>query len=92
MLERGVRSRSADVRIAAAGALRHVKRPKASALIATLLNDGDKGVRKFAIKAAATLQNPALMARIRSLGERDPVTSNRALAQSVIGKKGTEIG
>ena len=92
VLERGVLSRSADVRIAAAGALRHVKRPKASALIATLLNDGDKGVRKFAIKAAATLQNPALMARIRSLGEKDPVISNRALAQSVIGKKGTAIG
>ena len=92
VLERGVRSRSAEVRTAAAGALRHVKRPKASSLIATLLNDGDKGVRKFAIKAAATLQNPALIARVRSLGERDPVVSNRALAKSVIGRKGTAIG
>lgn len=92
VLERGVRSRSVEVRTAAAGALRHVKRPQATALIATLLSDHDKGVRKFAIKAAATLQNPALMARIRSLGERDPVISNRALAQSVIGKKGTAIG
>ena len=92
VLERGVRSRSADVRSAAAGALRHVKRPKASALIATLLNDRDKGVRKFAIKAAATLSNPALIARVRSLGEKDPVVSNRALAKSVIGRKGTAIG
>jgi HEAT repeat protein len=92
VLERGVRSRSAEVRSAAAGALRHAKRPKASGLIATLLNDRDKGVRKFAIKAAATLSNPALIARVRSLGERDPVVSNRALAKSVIGRKGTSIG
>ena len=92
VLERGVRSRSAEVRSAAAGALRHVKRPKASALISALLNDRDKGVRKFAIKAAATSSNPALIARVRSLGERDPVVSNRALAKSVIGRKGTAIG
>jgi len=92
VLERGVRSRSAEVRSAAAGALRHVKRPKANALIAALLNDRDKGVRKFAIKAAATSSNPALIARIRSLGARDPVVSNRALAKSVIGRKGTAIG
>lgn len=92
VLERGVRSPSPEVRTAAAGALRHVKRPKASGLIATLLNDRDKGVRKFAIKAAATRQNPALIARVRILGERDPVVSNRALAKSVIGRKGTAIG
>jgi HEAT repeat protein len=91
VLERGVRSRSADVRIAAAGALRHVKRPKATALIAALLNDGDKGVRKFAIKAAATQSSPALIARVRSLGEKDPVASNRMLAKSVAGGKGTAI-
>src|SRR5206468_13054520 len=84
VLERGVHSRSAEVRTAAAGALRHLKLPKASGLIATLLNDRDKGVRKFAIKAAATLPNPALIARVLSLGEQDPVASNRALSKSVI--------
>ena len=92
VLERGARSRSPEVRTAAAGALRHVKRPKASSLIATLLNDRDKGVRKFAIKAVANLSSPELIARVRSLGERDPVMSNRALAKGVIGKRGTAIG
>lgn len=92
VLERGARSSSAEVRSAAAGALRYVKRPKAGALIAALLGDSDKGVRKFAIKAAATQPSPALVARVRSLGEKDPVASNRMLAQSVIGRKGTAIG
>jgi HEAT repeat protein len=92
VLERAVRSQSAEVRTAAAGALRYVKRPKASVLMSTLLNDRDKGVRKFAIKAAATMPNPTLMARVRGLAEKDPVASNRALAKSVIGRKGTAIG
>lgn len=92
VLERAARSRSAEVRTAAAGALSHVKRPKASSLIATLLNDRDKGVRKFAIKAAATLPNQALIARVRGLAEKDPVISNRALAKSVIAKRGTALG
>jgi HEAT repeat protein len=92
VLERGVRSRSAEVRTAAAGALSHFKRPKASGLIATLLGDSDKGVRKFAIKAAAMQSSPALIARVRGLGEKDPVASNRMLAKSVIGRKGTAIG
>lgn len=80
VLQRAARSPSAQVRTAAAGALRQVKRPSASGLIAALLNDRDKGVRKFAIKAAAQRSNSALLAKISDLSKKDPSPMIRSLA------------
>ena len=84
VLEVATRSPSAQVRIAAAGALRHLKRPAASGLIALLLNDRDKGVRKFAIKASANRSNSALLAKIGDLSKKDPTPMIRSLASRVL--------
>jgi HEAT repeat protein len=86
VLERAARSSSNLVRVAAASALRGVQNAKAGGLIASLLNDRDKGVRKFAIKAAATRPNSALAAKVAEISKRDPVPGLRSLAQSALGR------
>ncbi|SFN98430.1 HEAT repeat-containing protein [Nitrosospira briensis] len=92
VLQRAAKSPSATVRLAAASAALNLQRPAVSGVLVTLLGDRDPGVRKFAIKSAATRQNPALIARMRSLSEKDPVPSNRMLAKNIISKKGTVLG
>jgi HEAT repeat protein len=83
VLERAARSPSASVRTAAAAALGRVENPRASALLAVLLGDSDKGVRKFAIKAAARKNSAALATRIADLSRRDPMPHLRSLASQV---------
>lgn len=85
VLERAARSRSAEVRTAAAGALRSIRHPRAIALLTMLLDDADMGVRKFAIKAAANRGNTALAAKLRTLGARDPSRALRVLALRAAG-------
>jgi HEAT repeat protein len=79
------KSPSARVRAAAAGALRNVTRPAAAGLIASLLSDRDKSVRKFAIKAAGARANPALMAKVGEISRTDPLPALRSLAARVMG-------
>ncbi len=86
VLERAARSPSNMVRIAAASALRRMEGAKASALIAGLLGDRDKGVRKYAIKAAAARPNSALAAKVAQIGKSDPVPGLRSLATSALGR------
>jgi HEAT repeat protein len=78
------KSPSARVRAAAAGALRQVTRPAAAGVIATLLGDRDKSVRKFAIKAAGARSNPALMAKVGEISRTDPIPGLRTLAAQVM--------
>jgi HEAT repeat protein len=86
VLQRAAKSASPDVRLAAAGAARSMKQPAVSGVLLTLLGDRDAGVRKFAIKAAASRSNSALTAKVRDLSQKDPEASNRALAQRATGK------
>jgi HEAT repeat protein len=86
VLARAARSRSSQVRTAAAGALRSVKAPAASRLIAPLLKDSDKNVRKFAIKATAARRDPALLAELDEINELDPEPAIRSLAASVLAR------
>ena len=65
VIESAARSRSPLVRTAAAEALQRVQGPKAVSMIAALLNDRDKGVRKFAIKAAAAARSVTRRTRTR---------------------------
>jgi hypothetical protein len=81
VLQRAAKSASPDVRLAAAGAARSMKQPAVSGV-----GDRDAGVRKFAIKAAASRSNSALTAKVRDLSQKDPEASNRALAQRATGK------
>jgi HEAT repeat protein len=84
VLERAARSPSAQVRTASAAALARVKSPRAAGLIAGLVRDPDKGVRKFAIKAAAVRPNAALAAEIADLSKREPVSELRSLAKAAL--------
>ena len=84
VLERAARSPSAQVRTASAAALARVKSPRAAGLIAGLVRDPDKGVRKFAIKAAAVRPNAALAAEIADLSRREPVSELRSLANAAL--------
>lgn len=84
VLRRAARSASALVRTAAAGALRHQRRPSVSGLVVALLSDKDKGVRKFALKAAANRPNSAILALVRKISQQDPLAGNRTLASRVL--------
>lgn len=84
VLERASRSASSQVRTASAAALARVKSPSAIGLIAKLMRDPDKSVRKFAIKSAAGKQNAALMAELNELREREPLEELRELASDTL--------
>ncbi|MGR9108000.1 MAG: HEAT repeat domain-containing protein [Gammaproteobacteria bacterium] len=86
VLARASRSPSAPVRIAAAGALRRLNHPKVNGLIARLMNDGDKGVRKFAVKAVAGRSNPDLLAKIAEISRNDPSTVIRSIASRLMSR------
>lgn len=86
VLARAAKNPSSHVRTAAAGALRHVKSAAASRLIAPLLKDSDKNVRKFAVKAAANRPNPALLAELDEINELDPEPAIRSLAANVLAR------
>lgn len=73
------------VRLAAAGGLKKIKRPAAAAVLMSLLEDKDAGVKKLAMKSAAARPNPALLAKISELGKRDPAAHVRALAAKIGG-------
>lgn len=84
VVRQAAQSASPIVRIAAAGATRRMRAPNMSSLILALTRDSDPGVRKFAIKSAATRPDDrALAARVRELETRDPSPTIRALAARV---------
>lgn len=76
------------VRLAAAGALREMKRPAAAAVLMALLTDKDSGVRKLAIKSASIRPNAALMAKIAELGSKDPAPGVRLVAATLRSQRG----
>lgn len=80
VLADAAKSSSSAVRVAAASAARHLRRPGAVAVVSRLLNDSHTGVRKFAIKAAASSGNSALVAQLGKIVGKDPSPANRALA------------
>jgi HEAT repeat protein len=86
ILQRAVRNPSPQVRTAVAGALWHIRSPQASGIIASLLNDSDKGVRKFAIKSAMAKPNAALSSKIADLSKRDPQPHLRSLASQALSR------
>lgn len=86
VLSDAARSSSSAVRVAAASAARHLRRPGAAAVVSRLLNDRHVGVRKFAIKAAARSGNSALLAQLGQIVSKDSSPANRALASHTLGK------
>jgi HEAT repeat protein len=84
VLRQAANSTSPLVRLAAAGALRKMKRPAAAGVLMALLHDSDAGVRKLAVKSAATRDNSALLAKIDDISRRDPSAGIRSLASRVV--------
>src|SRR5262245_13573006 len=88
-LERAARSQNPLVRTAAASALGKIEGPKSAALLAKLLSDGDRGVRKFAIKSAAAKPNAALTSKVAEMSKSDPEPHLRSFASKALAGGGT---
>jgi HEAT repeat protein len=86
VLRDAARHASPRVRLAVAGAIKNVARPAAASVLMALLNDRDPGVRKTALKAAATKSNGALLAKIGDIRQRDPTPAVRTLAAQVLNR------
>jgi murein L,D-transpeptidase YcbB/YkuD len=80
VLQTAASSPLVHVRLAAAAAARRLARPAASSVLAALLNDSDAGVRKVAVRSATTRANPALLAKVAMIAQRDPTPMVRAAA------------
>jgi len=89
---RAARNPSPVVRGAAAAAAGNVMRPAAAGVLMVLLSDRDLGVRKVAIKSAAARPNPALLAKLTEISERDPALALRQLAAQVLAQVRTGAG
>jgi len=88
LLAIAARSSSPSVRLATAAALQTTRRPAAVGMLMALLDDGDVGVRKFAIRSSVTHSDPRLHAKVASLGARDPSPALRQIAMAAIGNGG----
>ncbi len=84
VLHSAARSALPQVRIAAAGALRRTASPQRANLLAPLLSDKDKGVRKFAIAAAGRRPVGRVAAELNEISIGDPEPTLRAMAASAL--------
>jgi HEAT repeat protein len=71
------------LRLAAAAAMRNLADPSVEPSVAALLDDGDPGVRKLALRSAAAIEAPGLRQRIAEMAEADPDPGVRAVARGV---------
>lgn len=75
-------SRHDVVRVAAAAAAPSLPAEQSVSVTTQLLDDADAGVRIRAMKAAATINSPALAARLKTMSEQDHDPDVRGLATS----------
>lgn len=68
------------IRVAAAAGLTNLQEQEASPLMGLLIEDGDVGVRKVALKSAAAFASPAMDERMQRVAARDPEPALRELA------------
>ena len=68
-----------QVRVAVAASAKHLKPEWANALLTTLLDDADMGVRKFAVQSVSSVHAPAVHEKLRQLRLHDSVPALRAL-------------
>jgi HEAT repeat protein len=71
-----------QVRVALAASLKSIAASDTNAMLLSLLDDKDLGVRKFAIKSVSAGHDPAVHRKVRELQERDPVPAIREGAAS----------
>ena len=72
------------MRVAAASGIRNLDPAHGEALFEALHRDPDAGVRKVALRSAATLNSPKMLQRLRTLSASDPEPSLRELADTLL--------
>jgi HEAT repeat protein len=82
----GDAARSADpvLRVAAAGAARHLPAEAASEIVLTLVDDPDRGVQRIALKSIPTAASPSLRRRLEELKDIGPGPQVRDLAARAV--------
>jgi HEAT repeat protein len=68
------------VRVAAATGLANLAPVRAAGIVDRLLDDGDLGVRKMAVKSAMGFASPATRERLQKIASEDPDETMRDLA------------
>jgi HEAT repeat protein len=74
------------VRVAAASGLRNLQEADATPLVDRLLDDGDVGVRKMAVRSAGTFTSPAMRERLQRVVTRDREPFMRDLAGTILNR------
>jgi HEAT repeat protein len=82
LLQRAKSDPRDEVRVTLAASLQSIAAADTNALLLSLLDDRDLGVRKFAIKSVSASHDPAVHRKVRELQERDPVPAIREGAAS----------
>jgi HEAT repeat protein len=71
------------IRVAAAGGVGHLPDEQADAVLQTLLDDDEPGVRKTALKAVPASPSEDLAAKVDVLREHEPEPAVRELAAEI---------
>jgi HEAT repeat protein len=81
-------ARSSDpvLRVAAAGAARHLPAEAASEIILTLVDDVDPGVQRIALTSAPASPSTTLLERLQELSDSGPAPHVRDLAARVVAR------
>lgn len=82
IVAQAAQSRHDVVRVAAAAAAAALPTQQAASVTSQLLGDSDAGVRMRAMKAAATIDEPSLAAKVKTMSEQDHDPHVRGLAAS----------
>jgi hypothetical protein len=83
--EKAAQSEQPVVRVAAAGALTHI-RPAPVQLMATMLSDQDAGVRYWTLRAIEVHRPAGLQTRVQAIAVNDPDVSVRQFANQIATK------
>lgn len=82
ILSRAATDPRQEVRVSVAASVSNLRPSDANNILLTLLDDGDLGVRKFAIQAVTENHDAAVHARLRDIESRDVAASIRDLARN----------
>ena len=70
-----------EVRVALASSIRNLKPKDANAILLRLLDDGDVGVRKFAVLSVSKAHDPAVQRKLKDVGIGDSAPPIRDMAK-----------
>lgn len=86
VIERAARSGDVRVRVAAATTARNLPPETASAILFTMIDDADIGVRKAVLKSVPNAASGELKSRVRALSTSRTNSALRDLAREILGR------